>query len=182
LYAVLCKLRIDTCKYIYLYLPLLSYPNNLSLFLVIDYIGCGIPFLSNTFYNYLLYAAPLRAPKWYKRPVGASFGFGGKLVWFCPKPSAAGVQAGGSEVYRTVPLCSLMMNLFVNLFFLFVQVYVHNLVTEDSLVSRSSEFEAAIQNGERSSLRVLCEKKSQESEYVIITGERIIFIIFFFCY
>lgn len=85
-------------------------------------------------------AAPLRAPKWYKRPVGASFGFGGKLMWFRPRPSAAGVPAGGSEVY------------------------VHNLVTEDSLVIRSSDFEAAIQNGERSLLRVLCDKKSQESE------------------
>nr|POE69684.1 protein transport protein sec31 like b [Quercus suber] len=70
--------------------------------------------------------APLRAPKWYKRPAGASFGFGGKLVAFRPRPSAA--------------------------------------VTEDSLVSRSSEFEAAIQNGERSLLRVLCEKKSQETK------------------
>jgi len=41
---------------------------------------------------------------------------------------------------------------------------VHNLVTENGLVSRSSEFEAAIQNGERSLLRVLCEKKTEESE------------------
>ena len=51
-------------------------------------------------------------------------------------------------------------------FILFVifQVYVHNLVTENGLVSRSSEFEAAIQNGERSLLRVLCEKKTEESE------------------
>ena len=47
----------------------------------------------------------------------------------------------------------------------YFQVFVHNLVTEESLVSRSSEFEYAIQNGERPSLRVLCEKKSQESEY-----------------
>ena len=51
-------------------------------------------------------------------------------------------------------------------FILFVifQVYVHNLVTENGLVSRSSEFEAAIQNGERSLLRVLCGKKTEESE------------------
>lgn len=41
---------------------------------------------------------------------------------------------------------------------------MHNLVTEHGLVTRSSEFEAAMQNGERSSLRLLCEKKSQESE------------------
>lgn len=47
--------------------------------------------------------------------------------------------------------------------FVIFQVYVHNMVTEDGLVSRSSEFEAAIQNGERTLLRVLCDKKSQES-------------------
>ncbi|KAM1157961.1 hypothetical protein ACFX1X_028819 [Malus domestica] len=78
-------------------------------------------------------AGPLRAPKWYKRPVGASFGFGGKIVSFQH-------TSAGSEVY------------------------VHSLVTEHSLVNRSSEFEAAIQNGERHLLRALCEKKSQESE------------------
>ncbi|XAR63484.1 hypothetical protein NMG60_11023433 [Bertholletia excelsa] len=81
-------------------------------------------------------AAPLRAPKWYRRQAGVSFGFGGKLVSFSSKH----IVAGPSEV------C------------------VHNLVSEQSLVSRSSEFEAAIQNGERSSLRILCDKKSQESE------------------
>lgn len=85
-------------------------------------------------------AAPLRAPKWYKRPAGVSFGFGGKLVSYNPKASTAGSPSGASEVY------------------------VHNLVTEHGLVSRSSEFETAIQNGERSLLRVLCDKKSQESE------------------
>ncbi|KAF3437366.1 hypothetical protein FNV43_RR20119 [Rhamnella rubrinervis] len=85
-------------------------------------------------------AGYLRAPKWYKRPVGVSFGFGGKLVSFHPKSSGAGASPGVSEVF------------------------VHSLVTEHSLVGRSSEFEAAIQNGERSSLRALCDRKSQESE------------------
>ncbi|KAJ6777589.1 WD40/YVTN REPEAT-LIKE-CONTAINING DOMAIN ANCESTRAL COATOMER ELEMENT 1 SEC16/SEC31-RELATED [Salix koriyanagi] len=47
--------------------------------------------------------AKLRAPKWCERPVGASFGFGGKLVSFCPKLPAAGAS----------------------------QVFLHNLVTED---------------------------------------------------
>ncbi|XP_038695842.1 protein transport protein SEC31 homolog B-like isoform X2 [Tripterygium wilfordii] len=83
-------------------------------------------------------AVSLRAPRWYKRPVGASFAFGGKLVSFCPRLPAG----NGSDVF------------------------VHSIVMEDSWVSRSSEFEAAIQNGERSSLRVLCDKKSQESESV----------------
>ncbi|PIA29578.1 hypothetical protein AQUCO_05800010v1 [Aquilegia coerulea] len=80
--------------------------------------------------------ANLRAPKWLKRSVGASFGFGGKLVSFHPSQSVG----GNSEVY------------------------VHDLVTELSLVDRSSEFEAAMQNGEKSSLRILCDKKSQESK------------------
>lgn len=80
-------------------------------------------------------AAPLRAPKWYKRKAGVSFGFGGKLISFHSTESA-----GSSEVY------------------------VHNLVTEHGLISRSSEFDAAVQNGDRSALKLLCEKKSQESE------------------
>ncbi|XVF73580.1 hypothetical protein PTKIN_Ptkin12aG0213500 [Pterospermum kingtungense] len=84
-------------------------------------------------------AASLRAPKWYKCPVGASFGFGGKVVSFRPRLSGLGASASS-------------------------EVFVHNLVTEESLVSHSSEFESAIQHGERSSLRVLCEKKSLESE------------------
>ncbi|XP_024025815.1 protein transport protein SEC31 homolog B [Morus notabilis] len=84
-------------------------------------------------------AAHLRAPKWYKRPVGVSFGFGGKLVSFHPKSSVGGASTGS-------------------------EVLVHSLVTEQSLVTRSSEFEAAIQNGERSLLRTLCDKKLQDSE------------------
>ncbi|OAY39931.1 protein transport protein SEC31 homolog B [Manihot esculenta] len=81
-------------------------------------------------------AVTLRAPKWYKRPAGVSFGFGGKLVAFHPRSPPASAS----------------------------EVLLHNLVTEHSLVSRSSEFDAAIQNGEKSSLKALCEKKSQESE------------------
>ncbi|KAL8154970.1 hypothetical protein AgCh_000362 [Apium graveolens] len=76
----------------------------------------------------------LRAPKWYKRKAGVSFGFGGKLVAF------NSTDAGSSEVF------------------------LHKLATENNLVGSSSEFEAAMQSGERSSLRLLCDKKSQESE------------------
>lgn len=43
-------------------------------------------------------AAPLKAPKWYKRPAGVSFGFGGKIVSFHTKSSVAGASTGGSEV------------------------------------------------------------------------------------
>lgn len=35
-------------------------------------------------------AAPLRAPRWYKRKAGVSFGFGGKLVSFNSTESPAG--------------------------------------------------------------------------------------------
>ncbi|KAG8099207.1 hypothetical protein GUJ93_ZPchr0013g34800 [Zizania palustris] len=79
------------------------------------------------------------APKWLKCPTGASFGFGGKLVSFHQAAPTQGTQVATSEVH------------------------VHNLVIEQSLVSRSTEFEAAIQNGDKSSLRALCDKKSQES-------------------
>ncbi|KAL6495733.1 Protein transport protein Sec31B [Orobanche gracilis] len=84
----------------------------------------------------VLGAAPLKAPKWYKRKAGVSFGFGGKLVSFQSSES----PAGSSEVY------------------------VHNLVAEHGLISRSSEFESAIHNGDRSALNLLCDRKSQESE------------------
>lgn len=43
---------------------------------------------------------------------------------------------------------------------------MHNLVIEQSLVSRSTEFEAAMQNRDKSALRALCDQKSQESLYV----------------
>ncbi|XAR54410.1 hypothetical protein NMG60_11029523 [Bertholletia excelsa] len=85
---------------------------------------------------YLSRAAPLRAPKWYKCKAGVSFGFGGKLVSFCCKEAPSGAS----------------------------EVYVHNLVPEHSLLNRSAEFEVAIHHGERSSLRLLCDKKSQESQ------------------
>ncbi|KAJ9558124.1 hypothetical protein OSB04_012738 [Centaurea solstitialis] len=81
-------------------------------------------------------SAPLKAPKWYQRRAGVSFGFGGKLVSF----HATGSSSGASEVD------------------------VHDLVTEHSLVGTSSEIEAAMRSGEKSSLRLLCDKKTQESE------------------
>ncbi|KAI3996215.1 hypothetical protein MKX01_000011 [Papaver californicum] len=82
----------------------------------------------------------LRAPNWMKCPVGVSFGFGGKLVSCKLSQSTTNPPTGSSEVY------------------------IHDLVTELSLVSRSTEFEAAIQDGEKTSLRALCDKKSQESK------------------
>ena len=53
---------------------------------------------SDIYIIFPIYAAPLRAPKWYKRPVGVSFGFGGKLVSFHSRPHAPGSPGGASEV------------------------------------------------------------------------------------
>ncbi|CAK9869335.1 unnamed protein product [Sphagnum jensenii] len=77
-------------------------------------------------------AALTKAPKWLKRPVGVSFGFGGKLVSFFPKKGA--------------PASS--------------EVRIHSLITEEGLVKRSTEFEEAIAGGERSSMRNFCESKA----------------------
>lgn len=44
------------------------------------------------------------------------------------------------------------------------QVFLHSLATEKSLVNRISKFEAALENGEKTSLRGLCEKKTEEAE------------------
>ena len=52
-------------------------------------------------------------------------------------------------------------------------MFLHSLVTEQSLVSRTSEFETAIENGDKTSLRGLCEKKSEETEYVILVIENV---------
>ncbi|KAJ0247821.1 Protein transport protein SEC31 A [Hirschfeldia incana] len=84
--------------------------------------------------NNLLNAAPLTAPKWWKRPVCASFGFGGKLVSSNSKLPEASV------------------------------VFLHSLATEQSLVNRITKFEAELENGEKASLRSLCKKKFEETE------------------
>ncbi|KAJ7547293.1 hypothetical protein O6H91_08G078700 [Diphasiastrum complanatum] len=79
----------------------------------------------------------MKAPKWLKRPVGASFGFGGKLVTFGPKKLTPGLSSATSS-----------------------EVRIHSLLTEEGLVQRSTEFEAAIMDAEKPTLRDYCEQKS----------------------
>ena len=51
--------------------------------------------------------------------------------------------------------------------FLVFQVKVETLVTEEELISRSKEFEAAIKDpGSKYPLRDLCERKAEETGYV----------------
>ncbi|KAL8098344.1 protein transport protein SEC31 homolog B-like isoform X2 [Apium graveolens] len=81
-------------------------------------------------------AGHLRAPKWYKHKAGVSFGFGGKLV-SCKSKDSSGESS---------------------------EVFLQNLTTGNNLAESSSEFEAAMQSGERSSLKLLCDRMSLESE------------------
>ena len=105
-----------------------------------------------------------------------SFGFGGKLVTFCSKDASV----GASEVCLIG--CSVLLgslsSISVGHCLHSFQVYVHNLASEHSLVGHSSELEAAIRNGERPSLRLLCDKKIQESEYVLICRTEFFFFSF----
>ncbi|KAL5994613.1 hypothetical protein ACLOJK_024666 [Asimina triloba] len=80
-----------------------------------------------------------RAPEWLKRPKGLSFGFGGKLVSFHQCSSSTGAS-------RTS------------------EVYMHTLASELSQLYSSTQLEDAIQKGERASLLVLCDRKSQEAK------------------
>ncbi|KAL6648128.1 hypothetical protein ACP70R_012352 [Stipagrostis hirtigluma subsp. patula] len=80
-----------------------------------------------------------RYPKWLECPAGASFGYGGKFVSFHMAAASEAAVAAKSEVH------------------------VHGLVVEKNLFTRSTEFEDAIQDGDKSTLCALCEKKSQDS-------------------
>ncbi|KAG1669386.1 hypothetical protein FOA52_004037 [Chlamydomonas sp. UWO 241] len=84
-------------------------------------------------------AVPLKkAPAWMKRPAGASFGFGGKLVAFS-NARTAGLEG--------VPLARP------------ATVSVSQLVTEQELVQRSEAFEVAIAGGDRGALAAFCAEK-----------------------
>uniref|UniRef100_A0A673YHE1 Protein transport protein Sec31A n=1 Tax=Salmo trutta TaxID=8032 RepID=A0A673YHE1_SALTR len=80
--------------------------------------------------------APLKKPpKWVRRPVGASFAFGGKLITFeSPKAPVQSPQA--------VPVPR--------------QVFVSQVTTETELLQRSRELQAALQSG---SLSDYCQAK-----------------------
>lgn len=88
-------------------------------------------------------AAPLRrCPQWVKRPCGASFGFGGKLLSFAnrkvPGPDGALVQSG-----------------YVN---------VSPVVTDTDLVAKGEQFEQALAGGDRSALAQYCQWRAQAEQ------------------
>ncbi|XP_033840217.1 protein transport protein Sec31A isoform X2 [Periophthalmus magnuspinnatus] len=80
-----------------------------------------------------------KPPKWIRRPVGASFGFGGKLVTFeCPK-----LPPGQSP--QSVPR----------------QVHLSQVTTETEFLQRSRELQTALQTGAFNSY---CQSKIQEAK------------------
>ncbi|XP_065165359.1 protein transport protein Sec31A isoform X2 [Atheta coriaria] len=72
-----------------------------------------------------------KAPKWLKKPVGASFGFGGKLISFDHDKSTPSQQAAVNGQAPLVPR----------------QVYISQVVTESELVRKSTELEQALEYG-----------------------------------
>lgn len=80
-----------------------------------------------------------KPPKWIRRPVGASFAFGGKLVTF-ESPKLAAVQSP-----QPVPR----------------QVFVSQVTTETEFLQRSRELQAALQSG---SFNNYCQNKIQTAK------------------
>ncbi|XP_072311988.1 protein transport protein Sec31A [Eucyclogobius newberryi] len=80
-----------------------------------------------------------KPPKWIRRPVGASFGFGGKLVTFeCPKlPAGQSPQAAPK------------------------QVHLSQVTTETEFLQRSRELQSALQTGAFNSY---CQSKIQAAK------------------
>ncbi|KAF9914725.1 protein transport protein S31 [Lobosporangium transversale] len=84
-------------------------------------------------------------PKWLRRPVGASFGFGGKLAIFRNKPVPPMNLPPGAVVPVGVPTT-------------ISSVTLANVVTEPELVQRAADLEYAL---ETKTLDKFCENRSQ---------------------
>jgi hypothetical protein len=87
-----------------------------------------------------------RAPRWLRRPVGAAFGFGGRLVSFaCPVAVAKGDLRAGNAEYAKI-----------------LQVSVIN--SDYELVSKAAAFESALANIESTAMdaQTLCDIKASE--------------------
>ncbi|KAJ9529449.1 hypothetical protein QJQ45_013699 [Haematococcus lacustris] len=84
-----------------------------------------------------------KAPVWMKRPCGATFGFGGRLVTFANHRVTA-MDASGQQVQRDQGFVTLSQ-----------------VVTERELVARSEAFEAAIAGGDKTTLLSYCEVKAK---------------------
>ncbi|KAF5291494.1 hypothetical protein FQR65_LT01806 [Abscondita terminalis] len=68
-----------------------------------------------------------KPPKWLKRPVGATFSFGGKLITFACDGAQAAQEQGATPTVRTV--------------------FVSQVITEPELVNKSAQLEQALEYG-----------------------------------
>ncbi|KAI9308433.1 hypothetical protein BJ944DRAFT_174834 [Cunninghamella echinulata] len=89
-------------------------------------------------------------PKWLRRPVGASFSFGGKLVTFNNKAGQAAAQAAAALPPGTTPA---LQNIPRN-------VSVINIVSDPEIAKKSDELEAAL---EYKNLQQLIDERRSQS-------------------
>ncbi|ENN70527.1 hypothetical protein HUJ04_007968 [Dendroctonus ponderosae] len=90
---------------------------------------------------------PSKPPKWLRRPVGASFGFGGKLISFAHNKEAVAQAQQNIQPGQAPPYISR-------------SVEVSQVITEDEFVQKSAELEAALENG---NFIEYCINKSSET-------------------
>lgn len=83
-----------------------------------------------------------RAPKWLRRPVGASFGFGGKLVTFDSKNISSSITDGKKSTFH-------------------YQVKISQVVEDPEIVETCDNFHKAIDTGD---FKAFCEAKAQTAE------------------
>ncbi|GFH27783.1 WD_REPEATS_REGION domain-containing protein, partial [Haematococcus lacustris] len=95
-----------------------------------------------------------KAPVWMKRPCGATFGFGGRLVTFANHRVTA-MDASGQQVQRDQGIVTLSQAVRS------LRVVMMQVVTERELVARSEAFEAAIAGGDKTTLLSYCEVKAK---------------------
>lgn len=79
----------------------------------------------------------LKPPKWLRKPVGASFGFGGKLISFTKQQQQQ--SSGGAPSAQLI--------------------HISQVVTEHALMAQSSELEAALRTG---AFADFCQRKVQD--------------------
>ena len=87
-----------------------------------------------------------RAPKWLRRPVGATFGFGGKLVTFDSRNQPTTAPAAGQQNKKTTTSAV---------------VRIHQVVEDSELVQASDLFHDIVAKGE---FKEFCDLKSQSAE------------------
>lgn len=77
-----------------------------------------------------------KAPSWYRRPIGASFGFGGKIIVY--KPNAAGTGHPGTS-----------------------KIVISHFSVDSDITAEAEKFESSLQNG---NLKQICESHLQEAK------------------